>query len=932
MARSSAVPPAVVMLEGRDVELDIVTSVVRGLHDHGQALVLLGEPGAGKTALLEAATGQAAPAGVLVLSVTGVEFEADLPYSGLNQIALPLAEVLGGLATPHQQALRTALGLDDGPAPSMASVASGALALLTQASTSRPLLVTVDDLQWVDRMSAAALSFVARRVGSLRMGLIATLRTGTSTIFERSDLSELELGPLHQDAAERILGTRFPGLTRVQRARFVEEARGNALALLELPRASSDGADRGRGRAVPSSTSVSRRVQHLFASRVSRLPPSSRQVLLLTALSGTGQLQVLRAAAGPSLLTDLAPAERADLVYVDDRARRVSFCHPLAGAAVVALSTAEERFGAHRALASAVDGDVVQQALHLAEASIEPDEEVATALEQAGKYYLRRGDPNGAVEALIRAAHLSPSEQDRNRRLAGAAYLGADVTGDLDGALALLEQARSGAIELPRSMAAVLATSYVLLNGDCEIDAAHGLLAGALAAHSGTLDAADEDVVGVLRSLLLVCWTGGRPELWNDFHAATDRLHPRAPDLLTVCAATFGDPAHAAAPLLPSLEADIAALHDQHDPVHITQVGLASVYVDRIGGCRTALWRVVEDGRSGGAVALAMHALTTLSNDDWHHGRWDQVQEQTAEGVRLAERHGYHRYSWILGSYLSTLVATARGDLDRSRIAAEELSDWAHTKGAGIAEVFAAHLRCLAALTAGDFQEAFRQACTISPAGDLPPHVPHALWVALDLVEAAERSGHHAEAQAHVDALRGHGVAGLSPRLALVVGTAAGVVAPQHEYRTVFESVLAGDEAPQWRFDHARSRLLFGERLRRSRASKLARHHLAAAAESFQELRATPWQERAERELRATGEHHVGQRRLDSGVLTAQELQIAMLAAGGKTNKEIGRLLYLSPRTVGAHLYSLFPRLGITSRAALRDALTAMGHAPPPPR
>jgi DNA-binding CsgD family transcriptional regulator len=673
-------------------------------------------------------------------------------------------------------------------------------------------------------------------------------------------------------------------------------------------------------------------VQHLFASRVSGLPPRSRQVLLLTALSGTGHLQVLRAAAGPPVLADLAPAERADLVYVDDRVRRVNFCHPLAGAAVVALSTAEERHAAHRALAAAVDGDVVRRAVHLAGASIEPDEDVASALVQAAGHHLRRGDPNGAVEALVRAAQLSPSPRDRHRRLAEAAYLGADVTGDLDGALALLEQARSGAVELPQSMAAVLATSYVLLNGDCDIDAAHGLLAGALAAVDGDLDATDGDLADVLHSLLLVCWTGGRAELWRSFDAAVARLRPGAPALLALCAGTFADPVHRAAPQLPALARAIRELHDERDPVRITRVGLASVYVDRIEDCRPALGRVVEDGRSGGAVALAMHALTTLSNDDWHHGRWDRVLAQTSEGVQLAERHGYHRYSWILGSYLAALVGTARGDLERSRVAADELHDWAETRGAGIAAVFAAHLRCLAALSTGDVEEAYQQACAVSPAGVLPPHVPHALWVALDLVEAAERSGHHAAARAHVDALLALDVAGLSSRLALVVGTAAGVVAPEREYRALFESALAGDEAPRWCFDHARSRLLFGERLRRSRASKLARTHLSAAAELFADLGAVPWQERAERELRATGEHHVRQHRADPGALTAQELQIAMLAAEGKTNKEIGRLLYVSPRTVGAHLYSLFPRLGITSRAALRDALTALGHAPAPPR
>ena len=638
----------------------------------------------------------------------------------------------------------------------------------------------------------------------------------------------------------------------------------------------------------------------------------------------------LRAAAGDTVLADLAPAERAGLVSVDDRARRVCFRHPLAGAAVVAMSTAEERFAAHRALAAAVDGDVVRRALHLAEASIAPDEDVAAALDQAGKYCLRRGDGNGAVQALIRAAEASASPDTRNRRLAEAAYIGADVTGDLQGALALLARARAGTLDAPRSMAAVLATSYVLLNADCDIDAAHLLLSGALEAAGADLDATDDDLVAVLHSLLMVCWTGGRPELWGALDAAVARLRPGTPDLLAICAGAFGDPARAAAPMLASLSPTIATLRHELDPVRITRVGLAGVYVDRVGDCRPALWRVVEDGRSGGAVALAINALTSLSVDDWQHGRWDQVQAQAAEGVRLSERHGYHRYSWILGSYLATLVATARGELDRTRVAADELSDWARAKGAGIADVFAAHLRCLAALSAGDFGEAFDQACAISPAGVLAPHVPHALWVALDLVEAGVRSGHQDEARAHVHALHAHGIATLSSRLALVVGAATALVAPESDYRDLFDAALAGDGAEQWCFDHARARLLFGERLRRSRAVKLSRVHLSAAVEAFAALGATPWRERAERELRATGQRHTGRAPTSPEMLTAQERRIATLAAEGLTNKQIGRQLYLSPRTVGAHLYSLFPRLGITSRAALRDALTAIGDAPRP--
>jgi DNA-binding CsgD family transcriptional regulator len=923
-------PGLAARLEGRAAELAALSSLVRGLGVSGGALVLVGDPGSGKTALLHAAHGLARDAGVLVLAASAAEFELEIPFSGLSQIVLPLRTTLDQLGPPHREALDVALGLRDGRPPALAAVASAALALLREASRSHGVLLLVDDLPWLDRVSAAVFSSIARRLSSLPVGLVATVRTGASTAFDRSGLVEYELRPLDEEACVRLLRSRFADLPRRELTRLVSEARGNPLALIELPRAGSGLAGLSRTPVTTSSASVSRRVEMLFAGRVDALPPQTRRLLLLTALSGSGDLHPLAAAAGRDFLDDLALAEGLDLVSVDHQLSRMQFRHPLAAAAVLAMSTAEERCAAHRALADLTEGDVVRHALHLAGASVGPDEDVADALEKATRRCLERGDPNSAVRLLVRAAQLSPSPRERNRRLSEAAYLGADVTGDLAGALQLLAEVRSGAVERGLSLAAVLATSYVLLNADCDIDAAHSLIAGALAADDSDVEGDDDALVGLLHSLLMICWTGGREELWSDWHRAAPRVLGAARELLELCAGAFGDPVRAAAPLLDPLSRAIAALPAEQDPVTITRVGLASVYVDRVTECRPALWRVVESGRSGGAVALGINALTTLSVDDWHHGRWDQVQEQTAEGLRLAEEHGYRRYSWILGSYLSTLVATVRGDVERGRAAADELSDWAHKKGAGIAEAFASHLRCLAALSMGDFPEAYDQAGRISPAGTLAPHAPHALWVALDLVEAASRSGRSAEAQAHVQVLTDCGVAALSPRLALVVGTAAAVVAPDEQFRSVFERALALDGASSWPFEHARAQLLYGERLRRARSSKESRGYLSGAAATFTALGAAPWAARAEQELRATGQRRSSPGRGQADALTPQELQIAQLAAKGRTNKQIGEQLYLSPRTVGAHLATVFPRLGVTSRAALRDALTAAGYATEP--
>ena len=918
-------------LEGRAAELAALSSFVRALPASGGALVLVGDPGSGKTALLDATRDWAEGAGVLALSASAAEFELEIPYSGLSQVVLPLRSMIGGLDEPHQAALGVALALREGPPPALAAVAMALLELLRAASRRQPVLVLVDDLPWLDRVSAAVLSTIARHLSSLPVGLIATHRTGASIAFDRSGHPELALRPLDEDACARVLRARFKDLAPAVVSRLIAESRGNPLALLELPRALSGRAALTGTPSSTSSASVSRRVEVLFAGRVNALPSRPRHVLLLAALSGQQGLRALSAAAHGEVRSALAVAEAQDLVSVDPQLSLVRFRHPLAAAAVVALATAEERCAAHRALADVTDGDVLRRALHLAGASVLPDETVAGALDSAARECLSRGDPPGAVQLLVRAAQLSPSAQDRHRRLAEAAYLGADVTGDLAGALQLLAEVRSGTDERRPSLAAALATSYVLLNADCDIDAAHSLITGALTAHDDAVTDDGEHVVGLLHSLLMVCWTGGREALWADWYAAVQQLTGPSRELLDLCAGTFGDPAHAASPLLEGLSRAIASLPGEQDLVAITRVGLASVYVDRIADCRPALWRVVEHGRSGGAVALAINALTTLSVDDWHHGRWEQVQQQTAEGLRLSEQHGYRRYSWILGNYLSTLVDTVRGDVERGRAAADELSDWAHRKGAGIADVFASHLRCLAALSVGQFPDAYEQACRISAAGTLPAHVPHALWVALDLVEAASRSGRHAEAEAHVRALNELDVAGLSPRLALVVGTAAALVAPEEDFRPLFERVLADGRAASWQFEHARAQLLFGERLRRSRSVKQARGHLSAAAATFTALGAAPWAGRAEQELRATGQQRTSGRRGPTHSLTSQELQIALLAASGRTNKQIGEQLYLSPRTVSAHLSSIFRRLEITSRAALRDALTAAGYAPDAP-
>jgi hypothetical protein len=340
-------------------------------------LLVLGEPGVGKTLLLEAAADAAADAGTRVLRARGVEFEAGMSFSGLNQTLLPVFADFARLPAAHRDALNVALGLAEGRPPDRLVVSNATPAVLRLAATDRPLLVIVDDLPWLDRASASVLGFVARRLAGSRVGFLAAARPEQESFFDRAGLPELELQPLDADAARSLLDARFPLLAPSVRDRILAEARGNPLALLELPAALSD-EQRAALQALPPTMPLSRRLQALFTSRIKELPARTGQLLLLMAPDGTGDPRVLETAAATRPgLGDLAAAEQARLAYVDRGTHRPAFRHPLIRSAVVELSTGDQRRRAHRELAELWADQPDRRAWHLAEAMAEPDERTA---------------------------------------------------------------------------------------------------------------------------------------------------------------------------------------------------------------------------------------------------------------------------------------------------------------------------------------------------------------------------------------------------------------------------------------------------------------------------------------------------------------------------------------------------------------------------
>jgi len=904
-------------LTGRSHELAALGDFLARAGREGAVLLVTGEAGMGKTVLLESAVRVAAAStNALVLRASGVEFEVELAYAGLHQLLSPVAAALDDLSEVHRDALRAALGLEASEPPELLTLATATMSLLRHLAADGPLLVVVDDLQWVDRASLLLLSLVARRIDGYGVALLLAQRSGHETFFDRDSIPTLELAPLDDEDAAALLRRHHPGLHPSVRHRIVADADGNPLALIELPRGLT-AAQESATDLLPSTLPLSVRLRRLFASRVSALPAPSRRLVLLAALHHGDDSELVRIVAGSA--ADLAPAEEAGLVSLQPGQHRLRFSHPLIRAAAVDLASAPERRAAHRRLAQlATDPDV--HALHLAESVLGVDDEVARLLDGVADSALARGDAAQTVAVLLRAAELTSVAPDRARRLAAAAYLGANVTGTLTGARALLERARTADPDTADTLGVATAAAAHLLNSDGGVATAHRMLSRALAGTDP--GSAERPVVQeAVHTLMLVCAFGGRIELWAAFADAVERFGASLSPVLRLAAVTFADPTHAAPQHLAELDAMVAGLDETANPVEVLEVAIAGQYVDREP--TAALDQVVRAGRSGGPVPLGAQALVMRAMTAFHEGQWDDAAALADEGIALCVEHGYRLLEWgALNPRM--LLAAARGDTDYLAGVRARMHQWAIPRQMLAVRTFTANVDGLAALSLSRHQEAYDAYAWIAEPGTLPPFGQVTAWNAMDVVEAAVRSGHLDAARRHATVVAGT-LAPISPRLRFLAGAAAALVAPDDSYVEVFDRVVGDPASRRWPFHLGRVELAYGERLRLDRAMRRARPHLERALELFSGLDAVPWVARAEAALRATGQSRRANGHDGAPALTPQELEVVRLAATGMSNREIAERLTLSPRTVGAHLYRAFPKLGVTSRAALRDALARDG-------
>ncbi|WP_227982800.1 ATP-binding protein [Nocardia spumae] len=893
-------------LVGRESELKYLDEMIAGISERGGAVLIEGEAGIGKSALLRELLAMASVAGVRAVSATGVPAEQDLPYAGLHQIVFPLRAGIPALPAPQAAALDAALGFAEAPAPTEYLIGSAVLTLLSDRAADQPLLVVVEDLHWLDRPSAAVLAFLARRLESEPIVLAATARDGAGTPLSDAGLAVLSLSRLSEDEAAQLLDSDVPGLERGIRARVLRAADGNPLALREL-RADVD--------AAAAELPLTDRLERAFGLRADQLPAPTRAALLVAALDELSVAQTLTAAAllqgDPVDAGVLTPALDARLIDIDSGA--VRFRHPLMCSAIPAAAEPELRRRAHAAVADTLVDRPDRAARHRAAAVTGPDDTTADDLEATAERALRRGGVAAAVTALEQAAYLSEAAPRRAERLLRAAELAVE-TGDRDTVTRLLDAAGD---LTPRQRA--LATWLLSGFDDGVGEDPARVTELARLAESVAAEGDRESAMRILWATAMRCfWSEPGPEARRVLLEVADAMSLPADDPRIVAITAYVAPFERGARVWAALRA--LAGTTGADPEVDRYLGSASLQIGAFDLASRFSAAAIPGLRAQGRLGLLTRALAVRAWSCARTGDLSGAATAAAEAERLGPETGQH-YMYGLAVAVTAEIAALRGDFD----AAADAADRARRIGLAVAArpVLATvqRARALIALGQGRYEDALADLQRILDPAD-PAYQPALRGYILgDLAEAAVRSGRAGEVESIVAELGDLGRRTPSPALWIGVRCARALLDPAENR---FTAALDAD-LTAWPLERARIQLAFGEWLRRQRRIVESRAHLRAARDTFDALGAGPWADRARRELRGAGETSPRRDPDARDTLTAHELGIAQLAAEGLTNREIGQRLYLSHRTVSTHLHRIFPKLGITSRAELAGVLATAG-------
>jgi len=899
----------VIELVGRVDELAQLYGLIDAIGRRGGATIVRGEAGIGKSALLAAARDRAEHQGVTVVSTTGALAESQLAFAGLHQLLLPLLDRLDVLPDPQRRALETAFGIAEGDAPDLFLIGLATLGLVAELAADAPLLFVVEDAQWLDRPSSEVLEFVARRVESDPAILLFAVRDGVPSSFDDADLPELRLVGLAEDASSALLALAAPGLPADLRRRILEDAAGNPLALIELPAAAGE-----LGPRAPASgpLPLTARLEQTFASRLPNLDGNVRRLLLLAALDDVDLAELSRSAETPVEPDDLAPAVAAGLGTLESG--RFRFRHPLIRSALEQAATADDLRSAHAALAQALAGEPDRAVWHAAAAASGPDEEVAVALDAAAQRAMLRGGGGVAVAAHERAAELTADPHRRALRLFGAGDLAFDLGRPQEGVRLLREAQQLG---LPIAEHAI-ASFYLEL--------AESTWSGSPTIRDFARIARDLVASGESRRALEALATVSVRAYWErldeqtrrEIAAISDEIVAPADDPVRLRVLGLVDPIGRGKQVLEQVTR--LSPVGMSDPNELFAIGVAasSVWADTLS--LPFLQAAAAGARADGRLNLLAHTLVFEAWGDLHRGAVRRVITSAAEGARIAEETRALRY--VVAARLAQAIATAeQGEDAASERLIAETEALLVPLGANPMLALPTLARARLALAGERFGEAYEHLVRIFDPAGAAFHSFVRGWALADLADAAVWG------DGDLDAVGGYlaeweqvAEATTAPHLQVQLAYAAAILAKDGVAEQHFRDAIAAGQA-DWPFYVARAQLAYGVWLRRHRRMTQSRAPLREAAETFDALGLVRYAERARRELRASGE--TVRRRVPGAwtQLSPQELQIARLAAEGLSNREIGERLYLSHRTVESHLYRLFPKLGVTSRAQLRDAL-----------
>jgi DNA-binding CsgD family transcriptional regulator len=904
------------VLFGRDAERALVGALLDAARDsRSGALALRGEAGVGKTVLLEDARARAGD--MHVLSARGVESESELPFAALHQLLRPALRLLDRLPAPQAAALQSALGLADGGGQERFLIYSGCLSLLSELAEERPVLCLVDDAHWLDAGSSDALQFVARRLDAEGVVLLFGAREGDVRGFEAPDVPSRVVGGLDDAAAAELLAHAAATAAPQVRERLLEQTHGNALALVELPSALS-AAQLAGDEPLPEALPMTRRLERVFHERVARLPAPTRLALLAAAADDSESAGVVERAVATLSSGGFAldAAEQAGLLTIDGG--RLRFRHPLVRSAVYGAATSTERRAVHWALAAALDGDDEQadrRAWHLASSALEPDEGVVRALDEAAERAVERGGHAAAAKALERAAALSADRAARARRLARAAALTSLIGRDAQ-AVALAEQAAplSADPELHAQCAFVRGVAALRWGRPADVIPALVAAAGEVA----PVDAAR--AAELLMQATSAAWQSADRAAVLEIARITAAVIPPTGDEVSrffcgvirgFAAMMAGDHAEAARSLEPAIAH--GALTDL--PRHALLANLAAIWLGDDEAAGALVGRSIALARARGEVGSLADALSARSAQLILAQRNEEAAVAAHEAAALARELSAENILLLLHAVLA-IIAAIQGRHEESHHYGEQVLAVATAKGLPNRAALATYALAIDDVNSGRWTEALERFDSMAEQGTGDSDPVMAALMLPDKLEAAVRAGRHEVARtalAQFEAWATHsGARFAAPRLA---GCRA-LLADGDEATEHFEAMLrlADDARP---LDLARMRMHYGEHLRRERRRTAARTQFRAALATFEAYQAEPLAERARAELRATGE--TARKRDPSTIdqLTPQELQIARFVASGLSNKEVAAQLFLSPRTVDAHLRKVFSKLGITSRTQL---------------